>query len=106
MRITRSSGPHLVNEFRAGWTGLHQILSYGIAGGSIESELGLTPYIVQSQASLQDVSTTPNIRIAGFQRTGGVGSNIQQTQTYQFLDNVTWTSREAHCQSSARTIAT
>ena len=33
----------------------------------------------------------PNIRIAGFQRTGGVGSNSQQTQTYQVLDNVTIT---------------
>jgi hypothetical protein len=85
-------GPHLVNEFRAGWTGLHQIQSYGISGSTIESELGLTPYITQSQTSLQNVNTTPSIEIAGFQRTGRVGSNRQQTQTYQFLDNVTWTS--------------
>ncbi len=83
--------PHLVNEFRAGWTGLHQIQSYGISGSGIENELGLTPYITESQTALQAVNTTPNVRIAGFQRTGGVGSNIQQTQTYQFLDNLTWT---------------
>jgi len=81
--------PHVVNEFRAGWTGLHQVTSYGISGSTISDEVGLTPYIVQSRSSLQQVDTTPNIRIAGFQRTGGVGSNRQQTQTYQFLDNVT-----------------
>jgi len=85
-------GPHLVNEFRAGWTGLHQIQSYGISGSGIENELGLTPYITEGQSFLQNVNTAPNVRIAGFQRTGGVGSNIQQTQTYQFLDNVTYTS--------------
>jgi Carboxypeptidase regulatory-like domain/TonB dependent receptor len=83
--------PHIVNEFRTGWTGLHQATTFGINGGSIEDQLGLTPYIQQSHAFLQQVATTPNVRIAGFQRTGGVGSNRQQTQTYQFLDNVTMT---------------
>ena len=83
--------PHVVNELRGGWTGLHQAQSFGFSGSGIENELGLTPYITQSQKFLQDVNDVPNIRIAGFQRTGGVGSNSQQTQTYQVLDDVTFT---------------
>jgi hypothetical protein len=83
--------PRMVNEFRAGWTGLHQATTFGLNGGQIEDQLGLTPFIQQGHDFLRQVSTTPNVRIAGFQRTGGVGSNRQQTQTYQFLDNLTWT---------------
>jgi Carboxypeptidase regulatory-like domain len=82
--------PHVVNEFRMGWTGFHQILSYGINGATAEDETGLTPYITEGRSFLQGVDAVPNVRIAGFQRTGGVGSAIQQTQTYQFLDNVTF----------------
>ena len=82
--------PRIVNEFRAGWTGLHQATAFGISGSQIEDQLGLTPYIQQGHAFLGQVNTTPNVRIAGFQRTGGVGSNRQQTQTYQFLDNLSW----------------
>jgi hypothetical protein len=82
--------PRFVNEFRVGWTGLHQATTFGINGGQIEDQLGLTPYIQQGHDFLRQVATTPNVRIAGFQRTGGVGSNRQQTQTYQFLDNLSW----------------
>jgi len=81
--------PTVVNEFRTGWTGFHQISGYGINGATAEDEIGLTPYITQGRSFVQGVDAVPNIRIAGFQRTGGVGSSIQQTQTYQFLDNVT-----------------
>ena len=83
--------PHIVNELRGGWTGLHQSTSYGISGSAIENQVGLAPYIQEGQSFLQNVNTTPNVRISGFQRTGGVGSNSQQTQTYQLLDNVTMT---------------
>jgi hypothetical protein len=84
-------GPHLVNEFRIGWTGFHQVQSFGIQGSTIEDELGLTPFIQQGRQFLQQVDATPSIEIAGFQRTGRIGSNRAQTQTYQFLDNVTMT---------------
>ncbi len=57
----------------------------------MKTRWGLTPYIQQNKSFLEKVNATPNVRIAGFQRTGGVGSSIQQTQTYQFLDNVTMT---------------
>jgi hypothetical protein len=82
--------PRIVNEFRAGWTGLHQATTFGINGGQIADQLALSPFIQQGHNFLQQVATTPNVRIAGFQRTGGVGSNRQQTQTYQLLDNLSW----------------
>ena len=84
-------GPHIVNEFRTGWTGFHQILGFGINGEQSAQDTGIAPYITQSPDFLKAVDATPNVRITGFQRTGGVGSAIQQTQTYQFLDNVTMT---------------
>ena len=83
--------PKIVNEFRAGWTGFHQFSGFGINGGSIEDQIGLTPYITEGKSFVDQVDTTPNVRITGFQNTGGRGSAIQQTQTYQFLDNVTMT---------------
>jgi hypothetical protein len=82
--------PRFINEFRAGWTGLHQATTFGISGSQIEDQLGLTPFIPQGHDFLAKENTTPNVRIAGFQRTGGVGSNRQQTSTLQFLDNLTW----------------
>src|ERR1051326_6760895 len=82
--------PQIVNEFRAGWTGLHQQTRLGIVGSQIEDQLGLTPYIQQGRQFMERETIVPDIRIAGFQRTGGVGSNRQQTSTLQFLDNVTW----------------
>src|SRR5262249_28517500 len=82
--------PQIVNEFRAGWTGFHQSTRLGILGSQIEDQLGLTPYIQQGRQFLERETVVPDIRIAGFQRTGGVGSNRQQTSTLQFLDNVTW----------------
>jgi Carboxypeptidase regulatory-like domain/TonB dependent receptor len=88
--------PRIVNEFRAGWTGLHQATSFGISGSQIEDQLGLTPYIQQAHQFLTQVNTTPSIEIAGFQRTGRVGSNRQQTQTYQFLDNLSWIQGTKH----------
>jgi hypothetical protein len=83
--------PHVVNEFRTGWTGFHQILGFGLNAEQIAQQTGIAPYITQSPDFLKAVQAAPNVRIAGFQRTGGVGSAIQQTQTFQFLDNVTIT---------------
>ena len=82
--------PQVVNEFRAGWTGFHQSTSLGIQGSQIADQLGLSPYIQQGREFLERETIVPNVRITGFQRTGGVGSNRQQTSTLQFLDNVTW----------------
>jgi hypothetical protein len=80
--------PHLVNEFRTGWTGSHLALTIGIPASTIAQQVGIAPYLSQNLAG---VSTTPNIRISGFQRTGGLNSSLNQTQTFQVLDNLTWT---------------
>jgi hypothetical protein len=82
--------PRVINEFRAGWTGFHLDLGFGISGSQIADQLGLTPYIKQSRESLEKENVTPDVRISGFQRTGGAGSSRQQTSTLQLLDNVTW----------------
>jgi hypothetical protein len=80
--------PHMVNEFRAGWTGAYIDFNVGIPAQTIAEEVGLAPFLKQPLAG---VNTTPNVRIAGFQRTGGVASNQNHTQTFQLLDNLTWT---------------
>jgi len=59
-------------------------------GSQIEDQLGLTPYIQQGREFLERETVVPDIRIAGFQRTGGVGSARRQASTLQFLDNLTW----------------
>jgi len=82
--------PRILNEFRAGWTGFHLDRKHSILGSQIEDQLGLTPYIKQSREFLERETVTPDIRIAGFQRTGGQASSRQQASTLQFLDNVTW----------------
>jgi hypothetical protein len=79
---------HTVNEFRTGWTGAYINFTVGIPASVIAQQVGLAPYITQK---LGGTSTTPNVRIAGFQRTGGVASNLNHTQTFQLLDNLTWT---------------
>ena len=84
-------GPHIVNEFRVGWTGFHQKANMGFNGLDIAQKTGLAQYIPESADFLKNETIAPNVRIAGFQRTAGVGSNRQQSQTYQFLDNVTMT---------------
>ncbi len=77
-----------VNEFRTGWTGSNLDFTPGIAASVIAQQVGIASYLKQN---LGDVHTTPDIRIAGFQRTGGVNSNLNHTQTFQLLDNLTWT---------------
>lgn len=80
--------PHMVNELRGGWTGSYIDQSLGVTAKTVADETGLTPFLTQK---LNGEGTTPNIRISGFQRTGGIGSNQNHTQTIQFLDNLTWT---------------
>jgi hypothetical protein len=49
---------------------------------------GLGPYLQQGNFCEQ-VNTTPNVRIAGFQRTGGIGSK-QSTSTHHLLAARAW----------------
>jgi hypothetical protein len=81
-------GPHMVNEFRVGWTGSHAASVPGIAASTIAGEVGILPPIPQD---LTGVNTNPNFKIAGFQSTFGSYSSINNTETAQILDNFTLT---------------
>ena len=78
---------HMVNEFRVGWTGSHAASLPGVPASQIAGEVGILPYITQD---LTGVNTNPNFKISGFQSTGGSYSSINNTETFQFLDNFTW----------------
>ena len=79
---------HLVNEFRGGFSGANSSQGYGIVASAIANQLGLTPYLPQTPPAGNAV---PNFKISGFQSTGGQASSISRTETWQLLDNVTWT---------------
>lgn len=80
--------PKAVNEFRAGWTGSHAASIPGVPASLIAGEVGILPYITQN---LANVNTDPNVKISGFQSTGGSYSSLNNTQTVQLLDNLTLT---------------
>ena len=79
--------PHMVNEIRAGWNGVHVATIPGVPAANIAAQVGLLPYI---QQNLDGVNTNPDVRISGFQRTGGSYSFKSNAQTVQILDNFTW----------------
>jgi len=75
----------LVNEFRTGFNGSHQKTSWGKSASQSVSEVGLT------LPSVPSGNAVPDFRIAGFQQTGGSRSDIRLDNTFQILDNLTWT---------------
>lgn len=79
---------HMVNEFRVGWAGSHAATTPGVPATQIAGEVGILPFITQD---LTGVNTNPNFKISGFQSTGGPYSFLANTQTVQFLDNLTIT---------------
>lgn len=78
--------PTLINEVRAGQTGVNTITTFGVSATQIASELGLT-----GLPPLPDGAAVPNFVVTGFQQTGGNSSRISRQNTTQVLDNVTWT---------------
>jgi hypothetical protein len=79
--------PSIINELRGGISGNHYATSYGITASSIASELGLTGFSIPSGDAV------PDIRIAGYQGTGGTASSLGANRTIQLLDTVSWTKR-------------
>jgi hypothetical protein len=74
----------LVNEFRAGFNGIHQ--TYSMLEGSSAGYL--------AQAGIQGLQpnptpTAPDVNITGFMVTGGGNPSVQHSNIVQFLDNVT-----------------
>ena len=79
--------PHMVNELRVGWTGVHAATIPGVPATTIAGQVGILPYILQD---LKGVNTNPDFRISGFQRTGGSYSFLSNGETVQILDNLSW----------------
>lgn len=75
----------VVNEIRAGITGIDNERTFGIDPAQIATQIGLTglpqPYPTGS--------AVPNFVIQGFQATGGTASTVGRQRTYQVLDNLT-----------------
>jgi len=77
--------PTIINELRGGISGNHYATSYDIAASTISSELGLTGFSIPSGDAV------PDVRIAGYQGTGGTASSLGANRTIQFLDTLSWT---------------
>jgi hypothetical protein len=82
--------PHLVNEFRMGYSKSDTSNAYqnGTTAATYANELGLTSYLPEAPPAGNAV---PNFKITGYQSTGTATSSVSQTSTLQFLDNMTWT---------------
>jgi Carboxypeptidase regulatory-like domain/TonB dependent receptor len=75
----------LVNEFRAGFNGIHQ--TYAMLEGTTAGYL--------AQSGIQGITpnptpTAPDMNITGFMITGGGNPSVQHSNIVQFLDNFTW----------------
>src|SRR3984885_5886804 len=75
----------LVNEFRAGFNGIHQ--TYAMLQGTSDGYL--------TQAGIQGlepnpVPTAPDVNITGFMVTGGGNPSVQHSVIVQLIDNLTW----------------
>ena len=74
----------LVNEFRAGFNGIHQ--TYAMLEGTSAG------YLTQAGIEGLDpnpVPTAPDVNITGFMVTGGGNPSVQHSNIVQFLDNLT-----------------
>jgi hypothetical protein len=83
--------PTLFNEFRAG-------LSKFITESTFnDNSASVTALGIQGIPDLisPTIAASPNFRITGFTAPGGVGSSKSSSNTYQFIDNLTW-SKGAH----------
>ncbi len=77
--------PSLVNELRGGLAGNHYALSFGVTASQAASELGLSGFSIPSGDAV------PNVRIAGYEGTGGTASSLGANRSMQLLDTLTWT---------------
>jgi hypothetical protein len=83
--------PSLLNELRGGLSKFITETSFNDSSAGFSS-LGITgiPDLISPT-----VAASPNVRITGFTAPGGLGSSKGSSNTYQLIDNVTW-SRKQH----------
>jgi hypothetical protein len=79
-------GPHLINEARAGYTGVNTGTNYAYTAAGIQRALGL-----QLAGAPPPGAASPSFSITGFTGTTGGTTSISRTNTRQVLDNLTWT---------------
>jgi hypothetical protein len=77
---------HLINEARAGYTGVNTGTNYAYTSAAIQHALGL-----QLAGPPPPGAAAPSFSITGFTGTNGGSTSISKTNTRQFLDNFTWT---------------
>jgi hypothetical protein len=77
---------HLINEVRAGYTGVNTGTNYGYTAAGIQQALGL-----QLAGPPPSGAAAPSFSITGFTGTTGGTTSISRTNTRQVLDNLTWT---------------
>lgn len=77
---------HLVNEARAGYTGVNTGTNYPYTAAGIQQALGL-----QLAGPPPPGAAAPSFSITGFTGTNGGTTSISRTNTRQVLDNLTWT---------------
>ena len=77
---------HLVNEARAGYTGVNTGTNYPYTSVGIQQALGL-----QLAGPPPPGAAAPSFSITGFTGTTGGTTSISKTNTKQVLDNLTWT---------------
>lgn len=82
--------PSLLNELRTGFSGNHTATTFGLTSAQAASEIGIPiPYTLPSGDAVASFG------ISGFTTAGGQGSSTGKNNTFQLLDNVTWT-RQKH----------
>ena len=78
--------PHLINEARVGYTGSNTGSNYGYTAAGIQSALGL-----QLAGPPPPGAAAPSFSITGFTGTNGGTTSVSKANTFQALDNITWT---------------
>ncbi|HLK63188.1 MAG TPA: TonB-dependent receptor [Bryobacteraceae bacterium] len=76
----------LINEARAGYTGVNTGTNYAYTAAGIQQALGL-----QLAGPPPPGAASPSFSITGFTGTTGGTTSISRTNTRQILDNLTWT---------------
>jgi carboxypeptidase family protein/TonB-dependent receptor-like protein len=77
---------HLINEARAGYTGVNTGTNYPYTAAGVQQALGL-----QLAGPAPPGAASPGFSITGFTGTSGGTTSISRTNTRQVLDNLTWT---------------
>ena len=78
--------PNMVNEARVGYTGSNTGSNYNYTAAGIQSDLGL-----QLAGPTPPGAAAPSFSVTGFTGTNGGTTGISKANTFQFLDNLTWT---------------